>query len=208
MSTGKSFWRRSWQIEAPVGLLLAVLTLALIASNVVLQLQNRALKQARQTVAEPVAESVYLAPGQAVPRLRGLDLQGQSLSFELGEGARSTVLLVFQPDCGWCQKNMANWTALLNEADENQFRFLAVATRPTGVADYVDEHPQLSALPLIAEPEPNDRLQYRLFDTPQTIVINRQGIVEKLWLGAMSGPALADVESYFGVTLPGIGSAG
>lgn len=184
-----------------MGLLLATLTLALMASNVVLQLQNRALKQAQPAL----AEAVYLAPGQAVPSLRGLDLQGRSLDFELSEGTRTTVLLVFRPDCGWCQKNMANWTAVLNQADEEQFRFLAVATRPAGVADYLDEHPRLAALPLIAEPEPNDRLQYRLFDTPQTIVVNRQGVVEKLWLGAMSGSALAEVESYFGVALPGIG---
>lgn len=47
----------------------------------------------------------------------------------------------------------------------------------------------------------------RLFDTPQTLVIDSEGRVEKAWLGAMTGTRLQDAERYFGVNLPGIQKA-
>jgi hypothetical protein len=99
---------------------------------------------------------------------------------------------------------MDNWTTLLREADRERFRFVAASTRPTDIAEYLDTHRPLAALPVIADPELEDRLVYRLFDTPQTIVIDRQGRVEKIWLGAFGGRRQADAEEYFGVSLPGV----
>lgn len=196
----KRFWEKQWQLEAWAGLLLITLALALIGANVVLLRQNHGLKQALQIRSEPT----YLSPGRSVERLRGLDLTGSRLSFDLDGGSKKTVMLVFQPECGWCQKNMDNWATLLDRSDRGRFDFLAVSTSKEGVADYVDQHRRLAALPLIAEPDINDRLEYRLFDTPQTIVVDEDGQVEKVWLGAMSGPMQQEVESYFGISLPGI----
>ena len=200
MDSPKRFWEKQWQLDAWAGLLLTTLALALIAANVMLLRQNHELKQALQIRSEPT----YLSPGRSVERLRGLDLTGNRLTFDLDEGSKKTVMLVFQPACGWCQKNMDNWDALLDNSDRERFGFLAVSTSKEGVADYVDQHHRLAALPLIAEPDVNDRIEYRLFDTPQTIVVDEDGQVEKVWLGAMSGQMQQDVESYFGISLPGI----
>ncbi len=200
MSSTKRFWKKQWQLDAWAGLLLTALALALIGANVMLLRQNRELKQTLQIRSEPT----YLSPGRSVVRLRGLDLHGSRLSFDFERGSKKTVMLVFQPECGWCQKNMGNWAALLDRTDRERFDFLAVSTSKEGVADYVDQHRRLAALPLISEPDINDRLEYRLFDTPQTIVVDEDGQVEKVWLGAMSGPMQREVESYFGISLPGI----
>lgn len=200
MGSTKRFWAKQWQLDAWAGLLLTALALALIGANVMLLRQNRELKQALQIRSEPT----YLSPGRSVVRLRGLDLSGSRLSFDFDGGSKKTVMLVFQPECGWCQKNMDNWAALLDRSDRERFDFLAISTSKEGVADYVHRHRRLAALPLIAEPDINDRLEYRLFDTPQTIVVDAEGRVEKVWLGAMSGPVQQDVESYFGISLPGI----
>ena len=194
----RRFWQRSWNVETPTGLLLGALMLALVLSNVALLRQNQALKQTLSVRSEPA----YLAPGKTLDSLRGLDLQGQDLWVEAAEASDKTVLLVFRPSCPWCQENMGNWTALLDQTDPERFRFVAVSTRDEGVAEYLDQNPRLAELPVIATPDPDDRLRYRLFDTPQTIVLDRQGRVEKIWVGSMTSRLRADVEDYFGVALP------
>ncbi len=186
-------------IAAPAGAVLVVLTLSLVVSNIALLRQNRALKQ----ILRVHNESAYLEPGQAMSPLRGLDLQENEQTLDFADGPGKTVLLVFQPKCSWCQKNMDNWAILLDLVDRRRYRFVAVATRPEGVAEYIDRYRELSGLPIIADLHLEDRLRFRLFDTPQTIVIDSDGVVEKIWLGALGGRMKQDAESYFGVTLPG-----
>ncbi len=197
--TGR-FWSRSWTIAAPVGVVLVILVLALVTSNAALLRQNRALKQSLKVRSEPA----YLALGQPVSTLRGLDLRGEEQNLELAVESQKTVLLIFQPTCQWCRRNMDNWSTLLDQADHESYRFLAISTRPEGVADYVDQYQAMSGMPMIVDPHLDDRLRYRLFDTPQTIVIDSNGVVEKIWLGALGGRLQQDVESYFDLALPGV----
>ena len=187
-------------LTASVGYALVLLCVALVASNLALLRQNRILKQTLRVRSEPA----YLEPGQPVSTLRGLDLDGEEQIVELAAESLKTVLLVFQPACTWCRKNMDNWATLLSQSNDQRYRFLAVSTRPEGVAGYLDQYPSLNGLPTIAEPHLDDRLRYRLFDTPQTIVIDGEGVVEKVWLGAFGGRLQQDVEAYFDVVLPGV----
>ncbi|MEM7583644.1 MAG: redoxin domain-containing protein [Acidobacteriota bacterium] len=194
------FWSRPWTIAAPAGVVLVILVLALVASNTALLSQNRALKQTLKVRSEPA----FLTLGQPVSTLRGLDLRGEEQNLEIATRSKKTVLLVFQPTCQWCRKNMDNWSTLLEQADRESYRFLAISTRPEGVADYVDQYPAMSGMPMIADPHLDDRLRYRLYDTPQTIVIDSNGVVEKIWLGALGGRVQQDVEAYFALALPGV----
>lgn len=197
--TTERFWQRSLTLEGPIILMMTILVLGLVASNLALLSQNRALKKTLHVRTEPA----YLLPGQSLPSLRGFDIAGETLTFEPSAVSEKTVLLVFQPNCAWCRENMANWTALLQQADRERFRFLAVSTRDEGVETYLATYPGLATLPVMASPDPDDRLRYRLFDTPQTLVVNPQGIVEETWVGSMGGRLRPEVESYFGVSLPG-----
>ena len=45
---------------------------------------------------------------------------------------------------------------------------------------------------------------YRLSGTPQTIVVSSRGEVMKNWNGAYVGDVKHEVESYFGIILPGL----
>jgi hypothetical protein len=45
---------------------------------------------------------------------------------------------------------------------------------------------------------------YGLGPTPLTLVLSSDGEILKSWVGAYSGHTQKEVESYFGITLPGL----
>ena len=52
-----------------------------------------------------------------------------------------------------------------------------------------------------------DRVSYEMNVTPQTILINSDGKVEKLWIGLFRPDDRSDVEQYFRLKLPQITSS-
>ena len=95
---------------------------------------------------------------------------------------------------------MPNWQQLI-QATQAKYRFVVISSEQDGLEAYLDRH----ALPL---PVVTEILDAAIFDrikaggTPQTIVVGQDGIVKKAWRGAYRAATKAEVEQYFGVTLP------
>jgi len=53
---------------------------------------------------------------------------------------------------------------------------------------------------------PNVVSALNLVSTPQTLVVSPNGKLLKHWRGAFAGKIQAEIEQYFGVKLPGLGS--
>ncbi len=115
-------------------------------------------------------------------------------------GDRPTVVYVFTPSCLWCARNMANVQVLV-EAVETSHRVIALSLAPD-VGDYVRQHGL--TVPVYIEPDLEAMEGLGLGPTPHTIVLSADGKVERTWLGAYSGKIAEEVQSYFGVTLPGL----
>ena len=142
-----------------------------------------------------------LAKGDKVPSLTAKDPQGQTAVLDYGGTNLPTVLFVITPSCGWCAKNMANMKALADKAS-TRYRFVALSLSPDKLADYVVKNqiqfPVYTDLPF--EPIRD----YKLGGTPETIVVSPEGEVLKVWSGAYADDMQKDIESYFGVSLPGL----
>jgi peroxiredoxin len=142
-----------------------------------------------------------LVKGDRVPSFTAKDPQGQPAVLDYGGTNLPTVVFVITPTCGWCTKNMENIKTLAEKAG-NRYRFVAFSLSPDKLADYVAKHhlqiPVYTDLPLV--PIRN----YKLGGTPETFVVSPEGEVLKVWSGAFADELQDDVESYFGVTLPGL----
>jgi hypothetical protein len=56
-------------------------------------------------------------------------------------------------------------------------------------------------LEMLSELDQSTKEEYKLLFTPLTIVINENGVDEKVWLGAFSSETREDVTRYFGISL-------
>lgn len=163
----------------------------MLVCNVGLFRQNQALKDTLSNRTQPT----HLKPGDVVPPLRGVDSYGNQFTLQYSGSASRTLLFVFSPHCGWCEKNMPNWRSIVDGADRNQLRIVAVSTVTSDAKDYT-EGIHLASVPTIVDLEPGDKDIYRLTSTPQTILIDSSGRVERIWVGALTEEQMKDFRSF------------
>jgi hypothetical protein len=139
-----------------------------------------------------------LQRGDRVLPVRGTLLNGQLL---LEAYSRPIVLYVFSPTCSWCERNLDNARTIASAAGE-RYGFLGIVTIDSGIAEYVSSRrldwPVVKNVPLeILE-------SLKILGTPQTILVDKGGIVLNSWSGALAGPVVDEVEAQLGVRLPGL----
>jgi peroxiredoxin len=188
-----------YTISKKAAALLVLLVAALLALNASLIIQNRTLRASGSAG----KRSTVLHPGSSVPSLSGTDIDGKNFTLDYGNDPRKVVILVFSPRCGFCTKNMPNWRAITQSLDRNSYRIVAVSIASEGVKDYVGQQ-KLTDVPIIAEVDPKSRVTYEMNVTPQTILIDSHGKVEKLWTGVLSPDERNEVEQIFSLKLPEI----
>ena len=185
--------------EARVTTLL-VLVVLLVCSLGVNVLLTRKVSSLKAYIALMKSEG-QLVKGDRVPSFTAKDPRGQTAVMDYGGTDLPTVVFVITPTCGWCTKNMMNVRTLAEKAGK-RYRFVAFSLSPNNLADYVAKHqlqfPVYTDLPLVPIRD------YKLGGTPETFVVSPEGEVLKVWSGAFADDLQKDVESYFGVTLPGL----
>jgi peroxiredoxin len=188
-----------YTISKKAAALLVLLVAALLVLNASLIIQNRSLRASGGAG----TRSTVLHPGNIVPSLSGMDIDGKNFTLAYGHDPRKVVILVFSPRCGFCTKNMPNWKAIAQSLDRNSYRIVAVSIVTEGVKEYVDQQ-NLTDVPVIAEVDPKSRVSYEMTVTPQTILIDSHGKVEKLWAGLFSPDERNEVEQVLSLKLPEI----
>jgi len=165
----------------------------LLAANVALIRQNRQLKE-QLALPPPVLEA---AAGAQMPDLRGVDLEGKPVEVLYGKDSRKVLVLVFSPTCPFCDQNWPKWQQVIASLDRSAVRPVLVDVTSTTTAGFVSQH-QLSSLPVILKADPRATVDYHMHLTPQTILVDPNGKVEKVWTGVMTDSAVADLKQRTG----------
>lgn len=177
------------------------LTLALVGSlgvNVWAILHIKAPRADERTAAvSPRVTEVgtLLAPFEA----RNVAL-GRDETIRFDAAPLGTVLYVLSPSCGWCTRNAPAIRALAAAAGAQGYRFVGLALRSDGLAEYLRDSPV--GFPVYDGIPQQVVDEAALGGTPQTLVVSTGGQVLQSWLGAYEGVNRGEVESYFHVRLP------
>ena len=161
----------------------------LLAANIALIHQNRGLK-AQLSLPPPTLE---VAVGVQVPDLRGFDLSGKPLEVLYGKDPRKVLVFVFSPTCAFCDDNWSNWQQVITALNHEAVRPVAVDVTSTVNSLFLAKH-QLADVPVLVQVDPRATLSYRFHLTPQTILIDQTGKVEKVWTGILNDSAVAELK--------------
>jgi thiol-disulfide isomerase/thioredoxin len=160
----------------------------LITANILLLKQNNEVKGRVQSL----LQSRELAPGSYLVPLQGKDITGSSLQVEFKEG-KGTLLLIFSPFCGVCEENQPAWERLKNAYIHENMRFVAASLSGAGVNEYLKKH-DFTNITVFREIDAVSAVSYRIRTTPQTVLINSQGKVEKVWTGLLSEADVLEIQ--------------
>lgn len=161
----------------------------LLAANIALLRQNRQLK-AQISLPPPTLEA---AAGTQMPDLKGFDPDGKPVEINYGKDLRKVLVLVFSPTCPFCDQNWPTWEHVISSLDRSVVRPVAVDVTSTAKAPFLSQH-QLTELPVFEKVDPLAMVNYRFQLTPQTILVDGDGKVEKVWTGVLNDSAVADLK--------------
>jgi AhpC/TSA family len=161
----------------------------LLAANIALLRQNRQMKS-QLSLPPPTMEA---AAGARVPDLRGFGPDGKPVEVLYGKDPRKVLVLVFSPTCPFCDENWPKWEQVISSLDRSVVRAVGVDVTSTAQAPFLLQH-QLAGLPVFVKVDPEATVNYRFQLTPQTILVDHAGKVEKVWTGVLNDSALADLK--------------
>ncbi len=184
-----------------LGKLLWVFTVLLLTGSSVFNILLAGKTRQLRGVIATLKSEAGLKVGAHLPAIIGEDLNGARATIRFEESDRPTLLYVFTPSCVWCKRNEQNLTSLLAQTN-GKFRPVAVSLSPLGLQD--DAKTKLVNVPVYTNLEPKTSEVYRFGGTPETLLVDRDGTLLKVWKGAYLGDTLREVEDYFRVKLPGL----
>lgn len=174
-----------------------LLYLALTASLSV----NVTLIRRYERAAHPSAVEPGVRLGTSLRPFTIVDKNGDESQLAFS-GSKPTVLYILAPGCGWCQRNQANMTSLASQQG-GQYRFVALSTTDYKLKEFWKT--TTLQIPVYSVASSDVLSNYHFTDeTPQMAVVANDGMIKRVWHGALTTDNLTDAENYFGVKLPGL----
>jgi peroxiredoxin len=180
-------------------LLISLLMLSIIL-NLFLVFEVKRLKSSLSLI-QSETRNHQIMIGKSVPSLDVQDLDGKHFSIDYTSVSKPMILYVFSPDCHWCERNLQN-IKYLYENTKNQYNFVGLSIEKESVAKYKEEKD--IPFPIFYNPSESNKLEYNFRSSPSTYVISSEGQVLGFWSGAFGNETQKNIESYFGMTLPGL----
>lgn len=175
----------------------------LLGINIALVRQNRQLKE-QASLPSPVLE---VQAGSSVPDLKGFDLGGKPVELDYGKDSRKVLVLVYSPTCSFCTQNWPNWWDLMSSLNHDAVRPVAVDVTSSTTAVFVTEH-KLNDITVMNQVDPVAKMRYRFQLTPQTILVDSTGKVEKVWSGVLNSAAMDELRQRSGSNKPASSQTG
>ena len=195
MSFLKADTRRAWNGHGLVqAVAISVLASSAIANFFLVKQNARLQTMVRQSQA---AQGVTV--GQRIKSIAGVEFKGTPLEMSLQHRPSPLVVLVYTPQCNPSNHNWQNWEQLVSTvSNDNAVLFVDLA----GTTDdsFVRQH-NIGMYTIITSVSEETRSNLHLAATPQTIVIGRDGVVQRVWTGALSA---ADIKRIQALLLAGV----
>lgn len=171
-----------------------VLLGVMILASLLLIRQNLQLRQALIPEGPNTLEI-----GTTLTAFTANSLNGE-MSVDYGPSQKGKIFLYLSPRCDYCARQMPIWHELLQKVDKSDFDIYAV-TRDTEALEPLRQYLKnqgLERLPVILAPERIWR-GHRLYGTPTTLVVSRDGTVLGQWRGVWGLEVREEARSVLGI---------
>jgi peroxiredoxin len=170
-------------------LVLIILVLAMGFEIFLLARENRKLRSALNAPRGPFK---ILHPEEKVPPLVGVDQKGEEVRVEY-PSSKKTVLFWFSAACPSCEHNLDFWKEIYQTHGNAGVRFFGVTRSGEEKTEELVAKFQLD-FPIMIVSDFSLLDQYRVEVIPQTMLIDDNGIVRKVWPGALSESYKKEIE--------------
>jgi peroxiredoxin len=169
--------------------ILIALIIAMGVEILLLVQENRKLRSALTARRGPFK---VLNPEERVPPLLGTDLKGEEVRVEY-PSSKQTVLFWFSAACPSCEHNVEFWKEIYQKRGSPEFRFFGATTAGEGKTGELAQKFQFE-FPILIVSDYSLLDQYKVELIPQTMLIDENGVVRKVWPGPLSENYKIEIE--------------
>jgi len=142
--------------------------------------------------------------GDRLLSLRAADLDGKPVEVNFDQNDVRKVVLFSSVTCPFCKKQNPRWNQLIQQIDHRKYEVIELfrdREARSQVAAYLRANGTSSEsirVLLIADDFLN---KAKLNSTPLTLVVGKNGVVEKAWFGLWNESAVAEINSYLDISI-------
>jgi peroxiredoxin len=163
-----------------ISLLIIICFIFFIVSNSALAIRNIELKN---RIYKLIEENV-LTKGDKVGTFIAYKIDGAGESINYEKYSKS-VIFIMKYGCENCKKNILIWNEIAKQFNSNEIRVIGVSVDERNITKkMIDEYKPKFEVAFNSTWEFNDN--FKLFQTPVTVIIDRQGKILNIWKGLIS----------------------
>jgi peroxiredoxin len=196
MATILTFLDNLW--ERPLRARLSWFTIAVVVIVIGIFVQNLMLLRQNQQLRDRFDQGANreINPGEKFSGISGVDLQKEYLEVDFSSSKKGTLLISFSAGCGACHANVKNWINLSTHLNLQDWRIIWVSRDPLGMTKEFCSKEGVRGQ-VLSEVSINNYNLLALGTVPKTMVVDREGKVEKIWAGRLNEKAWSEIYEYF-----------
>lgn len=176
--------------------LIGVLFFLLLTANLGLLYQNIVL---RSQLTQKLPKSLKI--DDKVEEFSGTKLNGENIVISYKNSKTKRVFFYFAPACEFCKEQFPIWNDLRQNLTTQNYNFYGLVSNQEEVLNIKNYLQKMnSSLLSTVQITPTIEKDYKLSFTPTTIVINDDGVVEKIWIGKWDAKVKKEAYSYFNLS--------
>jgi peroxiredoxin len=186
--------------------LILCLGLGVLAQNIILQRQNKDIKQA-QSKMMPIDQCTLsltsqITKGRSMHQVSGATLGAEFREINLvSKSSRGSVIMTFSPTCPHCIQNQEGWGILAAQLKSAGWRVVWVSRDPLDMTRKYCKAHGIDSSDVIADPTSRTHDQLDLGVVPFTMVVDADGTIQQVWGGELR-QSWQSVFAYFQLNAP------
>ena len=170
---------------------IVVLIIGVFVQNLILLRQNQGLRDRFDQGANR-----EIKPGEKFSAFGGVNLQKDYVEWNFSTSKRGTLVISFSPGCGACHANIENWLKLSSHINLQEWQIVWVSQDPFGLTKEFCSKEGVRGQ-VLSEVSISNYNMLALGTVPKTMIVDREGKVEKIWVGRLNEKAWTEIYDYF-----------
>lgn len=146
--------------------------------------------------------------GEKFESFAPVDFDNVALGVDFLKGERKKIILFSSTKCPFCKQQNPMWNDLVRQVDERGFEVLELFRESENrekVRQYlvsngvIQDFPNRTPKIIFLDDESLEK--NKLVTTPLTVVLNEEGVVEKVWFGLWNPKIVKDVNRTLGTSI-------
>ena len=168
----------------------------LVVEDGLLIIQNKELKARLNAFAAPQMEP--LKPGEVLQPVNVQTLDGNIRELNYSDTSKKYLLFVFSTTCPHCERNLVRWQEIVDGYHADGCDIIGISVHDLDATQRYVTTKNIGFVTVSSAKDTSFARKYKMSGVPETILVAKNGKVEKTWRGELNAEQTDEIKSLIG----------